>query len=384
MLYDSYMNKENYRTPGQLIEALMAERNWNQKFLAIISGIDQSVISRIITNKKAVDAEIALRLNETFNVPAEDFLAIQAEYDLAKARITARPDPLRATRAHLFGDLPITEMIQRGWLEADDIKDTAKVEAALTKFFGVTSVDDIEILPHSAKKTNTFTQVTPSQLAWLYRVRQIANEMIVNKYSPSIVKNALPLLTNLLASPEEARKVPKILAECGIRYVVVESLSSAKIDGACFWLNDLSPVIGMSLRYDRIDNFWFVLRHELEHVVRRHGITTMMVDAELEGEHAGTGANIASEERVANIAASEFCVPQKKMDSLIARKSPFFHEHDIIGMARSLQIHPGLIAGQLQHRIGKYDLFRKHLVKIRHNVTPNSMVDGWGNVAPVD
>jgi HTH-type transcriptional regulator/antitoxin HigA len=378
------MNTKNYRTPGQLIESLMAERHWTQKFLSLISGIDQPVISRIITNKKAVDAEIAIRLSETFNVPAEDFLSIQSEYDLAKARITVTPDPIRAARAHLYGGLPITEMIQRGWLEAEDIKDTVKVEAALVKFFGTNSINEIEILPYAAKKTNTFTQTTPSQLAWLYRVRQIANEMIVGKYSPSAVKNAISLLKNLLASPEEARKVPKILAECGIRYIVVESLSSAKIDGVCFWLNDFSPVIGMSIRYDRIDNFWFVLRHELEHVLRRHGITAMMVDAELEGEQAGTGASLADEERVANEAAADFCVSQKKMDSLVARKSPFFHEHDIIGMARTLQIHPGLIAGQLQHRIGKYDRFRKHLVKIRHNITPNSMVDGWGNVAPVD
>ena len=26
------------------------------------------------------------------------------------------------------------------------------------------------------------------------------------------------------------------------------------------------PVIGLTLRYDRLDNFWFVLLHELGHV----------------------------------------------------------------------------------------------------------------------
>jgi HTH-type transcriptional regulator / antitoxin HigA len=138
------------------------------------------------------------------------------------------------------------------------------------------------------------------------------------------------------------------------------------------------------LRYDRIDNFWFVLRHELEHVLRRHGLTAMMVDAELEGDRAGTGSNIIEEERTANEAALDFCVPQKKMDSFVARKAPFFYERDIIGLSNVLQIHPGLVAGQLQYRTGRFDRFREHLIKIRHTVTAGAIVDGWGNVAPVD
>ncbi|KKL04619.1 hypothetical protein LCGC14_2614230, partial [marine sediment metagenome] len=193
----------------------------------------------------------------------------------------------------------------------------------------------------------------------------------------------VPLLSNLLASREEVRKVPRILAECGIRYVIVESLASAKIDGVCYWLNDFSPVIGMSLRYDRIDNFWFVLRHELEHVIRCHGKSSMMVDSELEGEKASTAPTIAAEERCANEEALNFCVPQEILESFVARKYPYFANRDILGLSQTLKIHPGLIAGQLQHQTNRYDRFRQHLVKIRASVTPSAIVDGWGNIAPV-
>lgn len=377
------MDNENYRTPGQLIESLLAARGWTKRVLSIILNIHETGLNRIVAGKMPVNAEMAILLGEVFDVPAEKFLGLQKEYDLAQARIKARPDPDRATRAHLFGGLPVSEMIKRGWLEADDIRDVPKVESALAKFFGVNSVNEIEFLPHAAKKTDTFTQVTPVQLAWIYRVKEIASEMIVAKYSPTAVRNALSLLNNLLAAPEEARKVPRILAECGIKYVIVETLPTAKIDGVCLWLNSSSPVVGMSLRYDRLDNFWFVLRHEIEHVLCQHGKTSIMLDSELEGEKAGTGANLSEEERIANEAALDFCVPRKKMDSFIARKSPFFNERDILGFANTLQIHPGLIAGQLQHRTGRYDRFRNHLVKIRFAVAPNAMVDGWGDVAPV-
>ena len=371
------------RTPGQLISSLLEERGWNQRVLVAVSGLDVTFINRIVSDKRAVDAKTALLLCEVFGVPAERFLEIQKDYDLAKARIEARPDPARATRAHLFGGLPIAEMIKRRWLDAEDMRDVQKVEASLAKFFGVKSVDEIEILPHAAKKTNVAAEATPAQLAWLYRVREIASEMLTARYSTGAVRDALGSLKALLTSAEAARKVPRILAECGIRYVIVESLPSTKIDGVCMWLDDSSPVIGMSIRYDRIDNFWFVLRHELEHVLRLHGGGAIMLDAELEGARAGVGTEVAEEERVANEAAAEFCVPQQALGRFIDRKQPFFSERDILGFARTYQIHPGLVAGQLQHRTGRFDRFRAHQVKIRSCVAPSAMVDGWGDVAPV-
>jgi HTH-type transcriptional regulator / antitoxin HigA len=105
---------------------------------------------------------------------------------------------------------------------------------------------------------------------------------------------------------------------------MVEALPGSKIDGVCFWLNEVSPVVAVSSRFDRIDNFWFVLRHELEHVDRRHGLSAVMLDTELEGDRAGVGDGVAEEERVANEAAAEFCVPKRMMDACIARKAPFF------------------------------------------------------------
>jgi len=373
----------DYKTPGQLIQALLDSREWSKRVLAIVLDMDETAVNRIVADKRPITADLALSLQEVFEIKAEHFMDLQQYFDLAKARIVARPDPGRATRAELFGGLPIAEMIKRGWLDADNIRDVSKVEKALAKFFKADSIDQIEILPHAAKKTITSAEITPAQIAWLYRVKEIANEMIVSRYSPTAVRNAIPKLSALLSAPEEVRKVPRILAECGIRFVIVESLSSAKIDGVCFWLNDLSPVIGMSLRHDRIDNFWFVLRHELEHVIQLHGRTAAMFDVELEGAKAGIGDDIADEERIANEAAAEFCVPRKAMDSFIARKDPFFAERDLLGLAKTLNVHQGLVAGQLQHKTGRYDRFRNHLVKIRTMVAPSAMVDGWGDVVPI-
>jgi HTH-type transcriptional regulator/antitoxin HigA len=375
-----------YPTPGQYIQALLAQRGWSQRVLAIVLDMDETGINRLVADKRPVDAQTALLLGEVLGVRPEKFLQLQRRFDLRKARIMARPDPQRTTRANIFGELPIAEMIKRGWLQdVDDVRDVPNVEIALKRFFGANTLNDIAVLPHSAKKTNASDPATLPQIAWLYRVREIAKEMIVPKYSHEAVRGAIDVLRRLLSAPEESRKVPRILAESGIRFVIVESLSGAKIDGVAFWLNGKSPVIGITTRYDRIDNFWFVLRHEIEHILHRHGrdVGREMLDINLEGQHAGTGPDVSEEERIANEAAQNFCVANDMMDRFIARKDPFYAERDILGFARTIQVHPGLVAGQLQHRTGRYDRFRNHLVKIRSFVMPSAIVDGWGDIAPV-
>jgi HTH-type transcriptional regulator/antitoxin HigA len=374
------MNIDNYRTPGQLVSALIESKGWNQRLLAIVLGMDETGINRIVADKRPVTAEMALIFQDLFDVSADKFLELQKSFDLAKARYAQIPDPDRNLRVHLFGGLPVAEMMKRGWIKANDIRDVNTIQTELTRFFGVKQVNEIEILPHAAKKTSVVGDITPTQLAWLYRVKHISSDLITPKFSLTSAKNTISNLKSLLLSPQEIRKVPRILTEGGIRFVIVESLADAKIDGVCLWLDNEIPVIAMSIRHDRIDNFWFVLRHELEHVSKRDGQSAIMLDTEIE-ENLDTITS--QEEKTANQAAAEFCVPSKFLDRYIERKSPIFTELDMLGFARSLNIQPGLVVGQLHHRTGRYELFRKYLVKVRHLISSSAIVDGWGDIAPI-
>jgi len=135
-------------------------------------------------------------------------------------------------------------------------------------------------------------------------------------------------------------------------------------------------VVALSLRLDRIDNFWFVLRHELEHVLQRHGKEVgYILDQDLEGAPSG---EVSEEEAVANSAAANYCVSAEEITGFMARVSPFFKEERVVLFARRLNIHPGIVVGQLQRRLGRYDLFRKYQVKVRQFVTSSARTDGWG------
>jgi HTH-type transcriptional regulator/antitoxin HigA len=180
-----------------------------------------------------------------------------------------------------------------------------------------------------------------------------------------------------MINPSDIIQIPSILKKCGVRLVFVESLPKAGIDGVCTWING-SPVIGMAIRYDRIDNFWFVLRHEIEHVLQEHGKEEIHID-ELDGKNANYDDSVSNEEKIANKAATEFCVPISELSSFIARKHPFIAEKDVIGFAKRMQVHPGIIVGQIHKRTNKYDVFRRYLVKIRQHLQTTNIMDGWGS-----
>lgn len=361
--------------PGEFLREELEERGWSQRDLAYVLGTPEQAVNMILSGKRGISPEMAKALAKVFDVHPDLFANLQRAYDMSKAR---EPDPAIERRARLQAVYPVREMIKRGWLEDTDI---AMTEAQLMRFFEVKTADDIPKLVHAAKKTS-YAPVTPAQLAWLYRVRQLAREMVAPRYSEKALKETLGRLEQFLVDPDESRHVPRVLSECGVRFIIVETLPGAKIDGVCFWLDNTSPVIGLSTRYDRIDNFWFVLRHEIEHVLRKHGRVEAVVDAELEGENASASNALPPEERDANVAATDFCVPASEMESFFVRKAPFFSERDVIGFARRVQRHPGIVVGQLQKRMERWDFLRRYQVKIRHFVGPSAVIDGWGQYVP--
>ncbi len=284
-------------------------------------------------------------MGRLFGTGATFWINLEGSYQLSK---TTHDDKAVELRAKLYGKAPVNEMIKRGW-----IRHSNNVEVLARQVCGFLEIQDIEDdigHAHAAYKGKSDSEMTVSaRWAWFYRTRQIARSISVPAYSERALRTAVEQLKKLMLEPDESRHVPKILTECGVRFVIVEKLAHADIDGVCFWLEG-QPVIGMSIRRDKIDNFWFVLRHEIEHVLRGHGQVEEIIDTDLEGERAGTGAALSKEEREANAAAADFCVPMDKMESFMVRKRPFYYEKDVIAFARVVNRHPGIVVGQMQKR----------------------------------
>ena len=365
------------RHPGYYIKEEMAARGWLQRDLAFVLGVPEQGVNMILSGKRSISPSMARALADAFDTDKEFFARLQLAYEMAHV---PAPAPGIATLGTLQSQYPVREMVKRGWLAKADAR---AMEQQLVSFFEVTTSDEIPYLAHAARKGRyEERQIPPPQLAWLFRVRQIARSIAVPAYSERALSAATGKLELLLRAPEETRHVPRIMTECGVRYVVVQSLPKARIDGVCFWL-DGSPVIGMSLHRDTIDNFWFVLRHEIEHVLRRDGQHDEVIDENLAREPE-TGIANPPEEIAANEAAANFCAPGQKLESFLLRKRPYYYEKDVVAFARLHQRHPGLIVGQMQKRLQRWDYLTRHLVKIRQFVLPTAVADGWGQALGVD
>lgn len=357
--------------PGEFLREELEAREWNQQELADILDRPPRLISELIAGKRTITPETAKGLADAFGTSPDYWMNLESQYQLSKVKL---PNDNVARKARLYDKFPVREMLRRGWIRASENIDV--LEQRFCAFFSIEDMSAEPELCHSAKKTYATLDVTPLQLAWLFRVKSMANQQMVPAYSRATLLAAVDKLRALVLSPEEVRHVPRILAEAGVRFVLVEPMVGSKMDGACFWLGDDKPVIGMTLRFDRIDNFWFVLRHEIEHVLREDGKASRqaVIDTDL-GEDR---AELPECERLANAAGAEFCVPSAELENFIARVQPYFSEEKVLRFAHRINVHPGLVVGQLQRKLDRHNFLRKYQVKVRALVLPSADADGWG------
>jgi HTH-type transcriptional regulator / antitoxin HigA len=361
-------------SPAELIKEELEARGWRQEDLAEILGRTSTDVSNLVNGKRAINAELAKELGEAFGTGAEFWLNLEGLYQLSKIKT----DNTISRRAHLFEMFPVKEMIKRHWIESSDNIDV--LEKRFRDFFCGGSLDDTLSFSHVAKKSTPYSETTNAQKAWICRVRHLAASYAVGKFSEKSFAECVDRLRLLLLSPEEIRQVPRVLSECGIRFVVVEHLPQTKLDGVCFWLDRSSPVIGLSLRIDRIDSFWFCLMHELGHVKNKDGQSTPVIDSDLAGDDAVDPKSKPEIEQKADRFAAESLIKKSELDNFIARVRPFYAKVKIQAFAHRLKIHPGIAVGQLHH-CGEihWSRNRDSLVKVRHIITSTAIVDGWGH-----
>jgi len=361
--------------PGEYLRDELELRGWSQTEFAEIINRPLRLVNEIIQGKRGISPETAKELGAALGTSAELWMNLNTAYHLWKS------DPVSPNierRALMRSRYPVRDMMLRNWLTPSE--DTDVIEGQLLRFFEVSSIKETPALASAAMARRTdegSVSLNPRQIAWLYRVKQIAESVQIKNFSKPSLKKSISLLKSIREMPEEIHSIPSILEETGVRFVIVEPLPSSKIDGVCFWI-DNSPAIGLSLRYDRIDNFWFVLRHELEHVLNGDGKDSAIIDSEI---MKGQGdESLPPEERAANAAAAEFCVPETELNDFMARKGPIFSRKQVLLFAKRLQVHPGLVVGQLQWRLQRFDLFRNMLVPIRGIITASAATDGYGSV----
>src|SRR5579872_1372996 len=328
--------------PGKVLRRMMEERGWAQEDLAAVIGKSRQAISEIVSGKNGIALDMAIALGAAFGNSPQEWLTHDQLYRLSMAeRNIAGVEQM----AQLYQKAPVREMVKRGWIRPE--LDAHQLRKELEAFFESDVIGEDIRFPVATKRTVTLDHLNPAEVAWCFRARHLARTLIADEFIPSRMDRAQVALRRLAAHPKEACRVPSVLAEFGIRFVVIEPLPGARIDGAAFWL-DVGPVIAISLRYDRVDGFWFTLMHEFAHIKNGDGLS---VDAGLVDGTTGVAVALVEDEaeRKANFQAADSLIPSAELDSFIRRVGPLYPKARVIQFANRLRIHPGIIVGQLQH-----------------------------------
>jgi HTH-type transcriptional regulator/antitoxin HigA len=346
--------------PGEFIRDELEERGWTQADLAEILGRPVQVVNEILAGKKGITPDTARELAAAFDVSPEWFLRLENVYRLSLAKKETTPV---SRRARLYAKVPIRELIKRGWIVGSS--DIAVLERQVCEFLGISSLDEESNCAFAARKGDGYEGVSPGQVAWFCRCKHLAKQRLARgRYSESALPDALARLPREFAEAQKLAELPERLSRLGVVLILLEHLPRTKIDGAAFWLEG-RPIVALSVRYDRVDAFWFTLLHELAHILLHRNRTE--IDVDLVGPHCEDSGYKPSEEREADRHACEWLVPTTELNRFIAETKPYYSHDRIVRFAEQLGIHPGIVVGQLQYRqeIG-YGHSRVYLVKVRH------------------
>ncbi len=321
--------------PSILIRARIA-KGLSQRQLADALGLKEQQIQRYEAEKYASAnlhrlAEVARALGLNIN-------------EVAEFRATSQ-EPLDIENDTLAWDqFPIKEMYRRNWFEgfSGSLDEAISNAEELVREFVKNSLDK-PVRAAARQRVRLGGSVNwYALLAWQCRIIALAKkEKITNKYNQrTITDKWLTELAHLSCKEDGPKTAIEYLRNSGIRVVIESHLPQTHLDGAAFLLSDGSPVIGMTLRYDRLDNFWFVLFHELVHInkhLHRGDIESIFDDLD---------SNADDIEQVADAQAGEILIPEDKWNTALAR---FVRSEDSIrDFASELGIHPSIVAGKIR------------------------------------
>ena len=359
------------RAPGSFIQAELNKRGWGQAALAEVLGRPLTAVNEIITGKRAITPEMAVALGQAFEQPPELWAHREAAYRISLVKDPA--DDETSKKARLFEAAPVKDLQRRGWI-SPAAQTAEEIAAELRRFLGEDPL--AETATAVARKSGTDLEFSGAQCAWLMQAKHMAKRINARPYRKENLEEGLAKIHKLAAKPEHAAKLPMLLAENGIRFVVIEDLPRTKIDGAAFFIgkDNSQPVIALSLRIDRMESFWHTLGHELRHIANEDPLS---LDADLVGNDRGF--HLSKMEARANEEAAEWLIPSREIKSFALRAKPHFVKEAIIRFSGRMGVHPAIVIGALNH-MGVLD-WNRHAdlrPKILEHVISTATCDGYG------
>ena len=325
-----------YPEPHEAIRFRMEQAGLRPRDLIPIIG-SRARVSDVLSGKRAITMPMARALHEQLGIPADVLIR---KPGMESFESPADIDPRR---------YPVRKMAKLGWIKegAESVYGAGEQIAELIRNAGGDTPPATNRATES-QRVNAKTDPYALQ-AWCWRVMALANARAKTRdYVQGTVSFELLREVAHLSHTEEGPLLARnFLYDLGIMLEVVPHLPRTYLDGAALLLGDGRPVIGLTLRYDRIDSFWFGLLHELAHV----GLHLDQGRGEFYADdfslRESRGGKVETHEKEADTWAEEALIPGETWKTSTTPTSP--SALSVVSLASELHIHPAIVAGRVRY-----------------------------------
>ena len=344
-LYESRREPMGHPDPVSAIEFRMEQAGLKRRDLIPFIG-SRAKVSEVLSGRRAITMPMARALHEHLGIPAGVLLRRAEETPVDEsAKIEWTRFPLRA-------------LAKRGWIP--DVPDPAAhaeelVRGLIARAGGARAIPAALYRRTDSLRANAKTD--PYALrAWCWQALATAAETrpSVGCAPGAVTVDFLRQVARLSCSADGPKRARELLNRNGIPLVIVEHLPKTYLDGAALRLGDGRPVVALTLRYDRLDNFWFCLLHELAHVGRHmndDGEEVFVDDLTL---RRLDGGRQDPREAQADEWAEEALVPRAAWEASGVRDRPT--PMAVLNLAQAAGVHPAIVAGRVRYETGNYRL----------------------------
>ena len=313
-------------------------------------------VSEVLARKRPLSLSMIRKVHKGLGIPAE-ILVGDADDDI----------DLGQEPHYDYSKFPWQEMLERGYLQGvvDTVRQAKERGEELIRDFMrdvLSGAHRPALLRAPLHQSGSRVMDEHALLIWRVAVLRKARKQmhsLKTRYKPgSITAEWLRDLAKLSRFEHGPRLAIEYLADIGIILVIEEHFKKTYLDGAAM-LDDGTPVVALTLRHDRIDNFWFALLHELVHVQKHLNAEHLFIADNLDDK-----TRSSKEEDEADAGAQEALIPATEWFASVVSSNPT--TANAIDLADKLRIHPAIVAGRVRHETENWRLLKGMTGEVRH------------------
>lgn len=340
-LYERKHHSLGQLDPVDALELRMEEHGLSPHDLVPYLG-SPSRVSDVLARKRSLTLPMARALNRHLGIPADVLLR--------------EPNPPEMWDDDHWRRFPLRAMANRGWIpKVPGLPHHARevMEQLLAR--AGTRPDSAALFRRTGLRANAKSDSYALQ-AWCWQAMALANRHCPRaEYVPGTIDlKVLRRIARLSRHRDGPRRAAHLLADLGIPFVALSHLPRTYLDGAALQLIDGRPVIALTLRHDRLDNFWFCLLHELAHVGRHMDYDNPT--AFLDDQSLRRAGPVVEDPREAEADewAEEALIPGDAWEASDVSIRPT--AINVLHFAEELGVHPAIVAGRVRFMRNNYRL----------------------------